>query len=85
MRSCMKCNGFSDEALLRSFFVAFDERIAKLRAPELAHPKGKGDLRKFLSLCSGHLHTGNLGKVYADDSVTRLFRKMFMGLRRHLL
>jgi len=74
--------------------VLFDERLSPKRAKELAHPKGRGDLRKLLSLsygdrCKGDYHALIRGwsnyPAYPDEKITRLFKKTFQGLRRHLL
>src|SRR5262249_16755311 len=92
--SCSDCNWKSDESLLKSFMVLFDERLSAKRAKELAHPKGRGDLRKFLSLSYGDRCRGDhLALIrgwsnypaYPDEKITKLFKKMFQGLRRHLL
>jgi hypothetical protein len=94
-RSCSDCNWKSDESLLKSVMVLFDERLSEERAKELSHPKGRGDLRKLLSLSYGssvrwedHLaliQDWSKNPAYPDEKITRLFKKMFQGLRRHFL
>ena len=78
--SCGQCNWRSDEGLLKSFFSVFDDQLADKRILELLHPKGKGDLRRFLSCCSP-----DVKKVYPNELITKLLKKVFLGLRRYLL
>jgi len=78
--SCEKCNGLASEGLLKSFLSAFDNRLAQERIKELIHPKGRGELREFVDICSPDLRV-----VFADDTITKTFKKMFLGLRRHTL
>lgn len=79
--SCASCNNRAEEGLLKSFLSLFDERLASGRlGRELMHPKGRGDLRSFL-----RTFAPGPWKSYPDERVTRLFKKMLQGLRRHLL
>jgi hypothetical protein len=79
--SCRDCNCKSNEGLLKSFFSLFDNRLAQTRlGEELLHPQGKGDLRSFLRIC-----TPDVRVAYPEEQVTRLLKKLFQGLRRHLL
>ncbi|MBY0231281.1 MAG: hypothetical protein K2W96_18520 [Gemmataceae bacterium] len=79
--SCASCNNRSEEGLLKSFMSLFDERLASGRlGRELLHPKGRGDLRSFL-----RTFAPSPWKSYPDERVTRLFKKMLQGLRRHLV
>jgi hypothetical protein len=78
--SCEDCNRKAEEGLLKSFLSLFDGRIASARLPELRHPQGVGDLRSFLKIC-----TSDIRVAYPEERVTRLFKKVFQGLRRYLL
>jgi hypothetical protein len=78
--SCGACNWKSEEGLLKTFLAMFDSRITASRAWEVAHPKSRGDLQAFQSIS-----TPDIRMVYPEDRLTRLFKKMFLGLRRHLL
>jgi hypothetical protein len=79
--SCGACNNRSEEGLLKSFISLFDERIAERRlGDELLRRQGKGDRRSFFRTCTPDMHL-----AFPDERVTRLFKKMFQGLRRHLL
>jgi hypothetical protein len=81
VRSCEDCNCTSSEGLLKSFLSLFDDRLAQTRlGAELLHPKSDGDLQPFVSVC-----TPDLRHAYPEERVTRLFKKLFQGLRRHLL
>ncbi len=80
-KACRRCNGCANEGLLKSFMAVFDPRLIGGRVEHFKHPKGKVDFRRFMAACSG----GSRLMAYADEAITAIFKKMFMGLRRHLL
>jgi hypothetical protein len=80
VKSCKDCNSKSQEGLLKTFFAMFDPRITVSRAREIGHPKSRRDLRAFLGIASQRRDV-----VYPEERLTRLFKKMFLGVRRHLL
>jgi hypothetical protein len=95
-KSCEECNHHSNESLFKSFMVLFDERRSRTRAKELVHPKSRGDLRDFLTLCYVEpirsasdpfalIRELTLNPVVPDEKITKLLKKMCLGLRRHLL
>jgi hypothetical protein len=58
----------------------FDNRLTVHRAGEIAHWKSRGDLKAF------HAVTSKDGKkIYPTSRLTRLFKKMVLGVRRHFL
>jgi hypothetical protein len=76
-----RCNGRSDEALLKSFFLLFDSRIAPHAMRHLrSRSGGQGDLWQFYGTCTEDFRT-----CFLDAKLTSLFKKMFMGLRRYIL
>jgi len=83
VKSCDCCNSHSDESLLKSFMMFLDERIMENRLPHLRHPQGQVDLRRIMAVCSAA--QDKTMRAYPDESITGLFRKIFMGLRNHLL
>src|SRR6266852_670896 len=83
VRSCGNCNWSSDEGLLKSVMMFLDKRILHDRMPHFKHPKGMADLRKLFSAC--HVSEKHQVRLYPDDQITKLFKKMFVGLRKHLL
>jgi hypothetical protein len=80
--SCYDCNNRSGEDLLKSFFFALDLQLGMERLNELKHPKGRGQLRALLRICS--TDQGQV-RVYPEEAVTARLKKMFQGLRRHLM
>ncbi len=81
VKGCKRCNGCADEGLLKTFLAVFDNRLVETRLQHFRHPKGKTDFRRFLAACSKAPEL----RAYATEEVTAIFKKMFMGLRRHLL
>jgi hypothetical protein len=80
--SHQSCNNHSAEGYLASFIgIGFDKRIGEKRLKHFHNPKGKKEFKAFV-LGTYSLRTT---EVYITDPETEQFKKMYQGLKRHLL
>jgi hypothetical protein len=76
------CNNRSYEAILKHFFIALDSRFYQDTIRHFKEKKGKGDLLTFVKMWA---EIGGNFYLYLNEQVTAKFKKMFMGIRRHLM